>query len=68
MLKTKLALMPPLSNMLLLLVTTTVTAAPLLGLDLPREVAIRAEILDNHLNSICPEAVMDVNKVICILN
>ncbi len=60
--------MPPLWNTLLLLVTTTAAAVPLLGLDLPREVAIRAEMLDDHLNSICLEAVMDVNKVICILN
>ena len=63
--------MPPFWNMLLLLATTTVTAVPLLGLDLPREVAIRADLLDDHffhLNRICLQAVMDVNKVNCILN
>ena len=39
--------MPPLWNMLLVLVTS-VTAVPLLGLDLPREVAIRADLPDDQ--------------------
>lgn len=50
--KNKLVLMPHLWNMLLVLVTS-VTAVPLLGLDLPREVAMRADLLDDHFKCIC---------------